>query len=113
MDRSAITGQSVFCNKAKHIPLWDCINFMNKEIKCESIYLSEYIRLFILWLRSKSEFFKQLLWALTGIGFITTDIGEEKKRKKLKYKNYNEETSLTNFTDGNNLVRVDLITVLF
>ena len=82
MDHSAITGQSVFCNKAKHIPLWDCINFMNKEIKCESIYLSEYIRLFILWLRSKSEFFKQLLWALRGIGFITTDIGEEKKKEE-------------------------------
>ena len=72
---------------------------MNKEIKCESIYLYEYIRLLILWLKSKSEFFKQLLWALTGIGFITTEIGEEKRRKKHKYKNYNEETGFTSFTE--------------
>ena len=100
MDHSAITGQSIFCNKAKHIPLWDCISFMNKEIRCESIYLYEYITLFILWPRSKSEFLKQLPWALTGIGFITTEIGGKKKKsKKLNYQNYNEETSLTNFTE--------------
>lgn len=73
---------------------------MNKEVRCESIYLYEYITLFILWPRSKSEFLKQLPWALAGIGFITTEIGgKKKKRKKLNYQNYNEETSLTNFTE--------------
>ena len=28
----------------------------------------------------KSDFLKQLLWALIGIGFITAEIGEKKKR---------------------------------
>lgn len=53
MDHRAITGKRVFYNKAKYILLWDCIKFMNKEIRCESIYLYEYIILSILWPRSK------------------------------------------------------------
>lgn len=30
----------------------------------------------------KSDFLKQLLWALIGIGFITAEIGEKKKKEE-------------------------------
>lgn len=60
----------------KHILARDWINFMNKEIRCESIYMGT---LYFLSYGQEVRgwwFFQQLPWALVGTGFFTIDIGK-------------------------------------